>query len=223
MPANPTGSPRGSASGPEPARTPQTPLVYVVDDDRGITDLIRRLVTATGLAVAPFHDATSFLAAYAPTQPGCLVLDLQLPDIGGIQLMERLKALGATQPIVFISGYADVTHAIQVMKLGVHDFLEKPFTNEAILAAVQAAVASDASMRVQQAQANDVATRFSRLTPREKQVMEMVVKGMPNRVIAEQLELSPKTIEVHRANVMAKLQADSLADLVKLAMRHFGA
>lgn len=225
MPAYPAGPPLHQARGSGPHSEPvsQAPIVYVVDDERGVTELIRRLAGASGLVVVPFHDATTFLAAYDPSRPGCLVLDLRLPDLSGIEIIERLRDLGATQPIVFISGYAEVAHAIQAMKLGVHDFLEKPFTNDAILAAIHSALARDAAARAERALMGDVAQRFARLSARETQVMEMVVKGMPNRVIAENLTLSPKTIEVHRANVMAKLEVNSLADLVKLAMKHFGA
>lgn len=224
MPAHPTGPPLREARGTDATSKamPQAPIVYVVDDERGVTELIRRLLAASGVVVVPFHDATTFLAAYDPDRPGCLVLDLRLPDLSGIQIIERLRDLDATQPIVFISGYAEVAHAIQAMKLGVHDFLEKPFTNDAILAAIQSALTRDAAARAERALMGDVAQLFARLSNRETQVMEMVVQGLPNRVIAENLELSPKTIEVHRANVMAKLKVDSLADLVKLAMKHFG-
>jgi two-component system response regulator FixJ len=220
VPAESAGPQRDKASGLEPNRTPATPVVYVVDDERGITELVRRLAVARGLAVMTFHDATTFLAAYEPARAGCLVLDLRLPDLSGIELIERLRDLGATQPIVFISGYAEVEHAVRAMKMGVQDFLEKPFSNQRILEAILSAVARDAKQREAKAEVDDISRRVARLTRREQQVMNLVVTGMANKAVAAELSLSPKTVEVYRANVMAKMEVGSLAELVRTAMRH---
>lgn len=187
-----------------------------------MVDLLRRLCTERGLKVASFHLGERFLADLDPTRPGCLVLDLRLPDMSGIELLEKLRHLGATQPIVFISGYAEVEHAVKAMKMGVHDFLEKPFSNQAIVDAILSAVARDAQNREVKAEVDDIGRRVARLTRREQQVMDLVVKGMANKAIAAELSLSPKTVEVYRANVMAKMEVGSLAELVRSVMRHTG-
>lgn len=198
----------------------QDPLVYVVDDEPAVVDLLRRLCADRGLKVAGFGGAKEFLAAVDPDRPGCLVLDLRLPDMTGIDLLEKLRALGTTQTIVFISGYADVEHAVRAMKMGVHDFLEKPFSNQKILDAILSAVERDGKQREVKAEVDDIGRRVARLTRRELQVMDLVVSGMANKAIAAELSLSPKTVEVYRANVMAKMEVGSLAELVRAAMRH---
>lgn len=200
----------------------QEPLVYVVDDEPSVVDLLRRLCADRGLKVAGFSGAKEFLSAVDPDRPGCLVLDLRLPDMSGIELIEKLNALGTTQTIVFISGFAEVDHAVRAMKMGVHDFLEKPFSNQAILDAILSAVARDATRRQVKAEVDDIGRRVARLTRRELQVMDLVVKGMANKAIAAELSLSPKTVEVYRANVMAKMEVGSLAELVRAVMRHRG-
>ncbi|MEZ5962657.1 MAG: response regulator [Planctomycetota bacterium] len=203
-----------------PTRAFPEPLVYVVDDESAVVDLIRRLCADRGLKVAGFSGAKEFLASVDPGRPGCLVLDLRLPDMTGIDLLEKLRELGTTQTIVFISGYAEVEHAVRAMKMGVHDFLEKPFSNQTILDAILSAVARDAKQREVKAEVDDIGRRVARLTRREHQVMELVVRGLANKSIAAELSLSPKTVEVYRANVMAKMEVGSLAELVRAAMRH---
>jgi len=203
-----------------PPRPLPEPLVYVVDDEPSVVDLIRRLCADRGLKVAGFSGAKEFLAAVDPARPGCLVLDLRLPDMTGIDLLEQLRNLGTTQSIVFISGYAEVEHAVRAMKMGVQDFLEKPFSNQCILEAILSAVSRDARQREAKAEVDDISRRVARLTRREQQVMDLVVRGMANKAIAAELSLSPKTVEVYRANVMAKMEVGSLAELVRAAMRH---
>lgn len=204
---------------PQPAIEP---LVHVVDDEPAVVDLLRRLCADRGLEVAGFGAARDFLSALDPQRPGCLVLDLRLPDMTGIELLEKLRELGTTQTIVFISGYAEVEHAVRAMKMGVHDFLEKPFSNQSILDAIVSAVARDAKSREAKAEVDDIGRRVARLTRRERQVMDLVVKGLANKAIAAELSLSPKTVEVYRANVMAKMEVGSLAQLVRAVMRHRG-
>ena len=200
----------------------QDPLVYVVDDEPAVVDLLRRLCADRGIKVAGFGGAKEFLAGLDPNRPGCLVLDLRLPDMTGIDLLATLRQLGTTQTILFISGYAEVEHAVRAMKMGVHDFLEKPFSNQVILDAILSAVARDAKNREAKAEVDDIGRRVARLTRRENQVMDLVVKGMANKAIAAELSLSPKTVEVYRANVMAKMEVGSLAELVRSVMRHRG-
>jgi FixJ family two-component response regulator len=182
--------------------------------------LLQRLCADRGLKVAGFGGGREFLAAIDPERPGCLVLDLRLPDMSGIELLEKLRELRTTQTIVFISGYAEVEHAVRAMKMGVHDFLEKPFSNQAILDAILSALSRDGTARQVKAEVDDIGRRIARLTRREHQVMDLVVKGMANKAIAAELSLSPKTVEVYRANVMAKMEVGSLAELVRAAMRH---
>jgi two-component system response regulator DctR len=194
-------------------------LVSVVDDDPAIAELIRRLCTGRGLNVATYLTANEFLAAFDAERPGCMVLDLHLPDLSGLELLERLAARNATQPIVFISGYAEVEHAVKAMKMGVLDFLEKPFRNQELIESILSALARDADIRHRRREQSDIAKRMSRLTRREGQVLDMVVQGMPNKNIAATLSLSPKTVEVYRANVMAKMEASSLAELVRMVLK----
>lgn len=206
-------------AGAQPRAVPE-PLVYVVDDEPTVVDLLRRLCSERGLKVASFGGAREFLAAIEPERPGCLVLDLRLPDMTGIELLEKLRELGTTQTIVFISGYAEVELAVRAMKMGVHDFLEKPFSNQRILDAILSAVARDTKQREAKAEVDDISRRVARLTRREQQVMDLVVTGMANKAVAAELSLSPKTVEVYRANVMAKMEVGSLAELVRTALRH---
>lgn len=225
MVGSPTATPAQPQLAPEltvqPRPVPE-PLVYVVDDEPAVVDLLRRLCADRGLKVAGFSGATEFLAALDPHRPGCLVLDLRLPDMTGIDLLEKLRSLGTSQTILFISGYAEVEHAVRAMKMGVHDFLEKPFSNQVIVDAILSAIARDAKNREAQAEVDDIGRRVARLTRRENQVMDLVVKGMANKAIAAELMLSPKTVEVYRANVMAKMEVNSLAELVRSVMRHRG-
>jgi len=200
----------------------QEPLVYVVDDEPPVVELIRTLCHDLQVPVAGFSAAREFLAALEPARPGCLVLDLRLPDMSGIELLEKLRQLGSTQTIVFISGNAEIEHAVRAMKMGVHDFLEKPFSNQAIVDAILSALARDRRNRETRGELADIARRIARLTRRERQVMDLVVRGLVNKEIAAELALSTKTVEVYRANVMAKMEARSLAELVRAVMQYRG-
>jgi two-component system response regulator FixJ len=197
------------------------PLVQVVDDEPAIQALFARLGQLGGFDVAEHETASSLLASIDEQRVGCLVIDLFLPDMTGIQLLEQLATRGCALPVVFTSGMARVSEAVKAIKLGSIDFLEKPFDLHEMLSAIERAIQLDRARRRNGATAADLRERFARLSPRESQVMELVVRGAANKEVAHKLGLSPKTVEVHRANVMRKTQAGSLAELVRMhvAMR----
>ena len=193
----------------------QEPTVYVIDDDESIRELLTWLMARNGIRCQSFPDARSFLKAYRTDAPGCLILDLRMPGMSGLDLQAMLKAQGAMLPVIFLSGRADVSAAVQAVKGGAFDFIEKPFDYKRIVALVRECLARDADSRAQREVRKDVAARLAQLTPREREVMERVVAGKLNRVIAEELEISIKTVEAHRAHIMEKLGVDSVARLVQ--------
>lgn len=205
-----------SDNGNETRTTPA--VVYVVDDEPSICRLFEKVCGDMGFETRTFSRAEDFLQAYDPSLTGCVVLDVYLPSMSGLDLLEEIANRGWHMPIVIVSGRAEVSTAVRAFKLGSIDFLEKPFTKEQIEGAVQHAVELDRERRVEQGEIDEIRRRIGRLTPRERQVMDLVVAGKSNRLIAEDLGVSPKTVEVHRANVMQKMQADSLARLVKMVM-----
>lgn len=207
-----------SPSAPKTPGSPE-PTVFVVDDDAAVRQSLEWLVGSVGLRTQTYESAQAFLDAYDRERPGCLVLDVRMPGMSGLELQERLAAEGVTLPVIVVSGYADVPTAVRVMKQGAVDFIEKPFSDQAMLDRIQASIERDQKAR--QAQAERARARGSRdsLTRREAEVMALVIVGKSNKEIARDLAISPKTVEVHRANVMKKMQADSLADLVRLAER----
>lgn len=196
----------------------QTPLVHVVDDEPSICRLFERICGQIGLSSASYGKAEAFLEAYDPSRPGCLILDVHLPQMSGLELLEEISKRGWQLPIVIISGKAEVSTAVQAFRLGSIDFLEKPFARDDVEAVLRHAIELDLEHRQAAASHAEISRRMAKLTPREHQVMDLVVAGKSNRVIAEELGVSPKTIEVHRANVMQKMEADSLAALVKMAV-----
>lgn len=194
------------------------PTVFVVDDDQAMRKSLQWLIESVALSVETFATAQQFLDAYDPSRPGCLVLDVRMPGMSGLDLQERLAAGGVTLPVIIITGHADVSSAIRALKAGAVDFIEKPCNGQVLLDRIQAALAKDAQLRQDQSAHSDLERRLSLLTPREREVMDLVVEGLPNKAIAVSLNVSPKTIETHRAKVMAKMGAASLADLVRAAM-----
>jgi FixJ family two-component response regulator len=196
--------------------TSAQPLVRIVDDEVAIQDLFRRMGPIGGFAVATFTTAGALLEAFDETQPGCLVIDLVLPDMTGIELLQELSRRGCQLPVVFMSGMASIAEAVKALKLGSIDFLEKPFEMQSMLATVQNALRLDEERRRSGEDREAVRKRFEQLTRRETEVMEQIVRGAANKEVAARLGLSPKTVEVHRANVMRKTQAHSLAELVRM-------
>lgn len=193
------------------------PTVFVVDDDASVRESLRWMVGSLDLPVETYATAREFLGAQNGGRPGCLVLDLRMPEMGGLDLQSELAARHIRLPIIMISGHADVASAVRALKAGAIDFLEKPFARTELLARVQEALAMDAKARQAEAERIRVEGCVSRLTPRERQVMELVVSGKTNKTIAAELGLCEKTVEVHRARVMTKMEADSLAHLVRLS------
>lgn len=196
------------------------PLVYVVEDEASIRDSLAMLLRSVGLASRTFADARSFLAAYQPRPDTCLVADVRMPGMSGIELQEALRSRGAELPIIIITGHGDIAMAVRAMKAGAADFIEKPFHDQTLLDAVHRALARSADPRKDAAAVDDdeIRKRLATLTPREKEVMALVVEGRPNKAVATRLGLSTRTVEVHRAKAMEKMQAQSLADLVRMAI-----
>ncbi len=192
------------------------PVVFVVDDDAAVRNSLRFLVEAAGLKTATFAGAREFLQAYDSAQPGCLVLDVRLPGMSGLELQQQLIASGVRIPVIIVTGFGDVPNAVQAMRAGAVDFIEKPYNDKQLLEKIHQALEMDRQERDFQAGRRDVMTRLSTLSAREQEVMERVVNGLANKRIAGDLGISTRTVEAHRARVMEKMRAESLAELVKL-------
>lgn len=194
---------------------PARKIVHVVDDDEAVRDSLGFLLKAASFVVRAYDSPTAFLQALSADVDGCVVTDVRMPGMTGLEMMERLESIGCRLPIIVMTGHGDIPLAVEAMKLGARDFLEKPFADEAILKAVRAALEPAAVQVARDRQADEVAERMAQLTPRERQVLDGVVAGSSNKVIAHELGISPRTIEIYRANVMTKMAADSLSDLVR--------
>jgi two-component system, LuxR family, response regulator FixJ len=192
--------------------------VFVVDDDAAVCDSLRFLIESVGLRVETFASAGAFLAAYEPGTPGCLVLDLRMPGMSGLELQEQMARRGLNLPVIIITAHGDVPAAVRAMRAGAIDFMSKPFSDQALLDRIHQALEKDAQARSERAARDAVAARIALLTPREREVMDLVVSGKANKEIAAVLDLSAKTVETHRARVMDKMQANSVADLVRMAL-----
>lgn len=197
---------------------PPEPTVYVVDDDQAVCQSLAWLIAAADLHVECYSSSTEFLERYRPDRPGCLILDMRMPDIDGLDLYRRLLALGAQIPVIVISGHADVSVAVQAMKIGAIDFLEKPFQEGVLLDRINQAIALDRQRRHEQASRDEIRGRYDQLTRRERQTMALVVAGLSNRAIADRLKVSPKTVEAHRAQVVSKMRAPNIVALVRMAI-----
>ncbi|HWC75334.1 MAG TPA: response regulator [Gemmatimonadales bacterium] len=196
--------------------SPPDNIVLVVDDDRRIREALQELLTAAGLNVVTFGSAAEYMAFPKPNVPSCLVLDVELPDINGLELQRRIAADRHPQ-IVFITGHGDVPRTVRALKAGAVDFLTKPFSDAELMAAVEAALTRDRETRSEQAQVATLEHRFATLTPREREVLPLVVSGFLNKQAAAKLGISPVTLQIHRGKIMRKMEADSLAELVRMA------
>jgi FixJ family two-component response regulator len=192
-------------------------VVYVVDDDATIRKAVSLLMRSVGIDVVTFPSAQAFLESPAPRRPACLVLDVRLPGLSGLELQSRLAQVQPAVPIVFITGHGNVPTSVRAMKGGAVDFLQKPFDDEELLAAIQRALALSHRARAESAERAAVQRRLDTLTPREREVFELVLTGMLNKQIAAELGAAEKTIKVHRGRVMHKMQASSVAELVRMA------
>lgn len=197
---------------------PSLPTVFVVDDDAAMRASLRWLIESVGLQVVTCSTAQAFLDTYAPEQPGCLLLDVRMPGMSGLDLQQELSARRITLPVVIITGYADVPIAVRAMKGGAFDFVEKPFSDEVLLQRIRRAISLDADTRRIDSERTSVEARLRLLTARERDVLERVIIGKSNKAIAAELKLSAKTVETHRAHVMDKMKAASLAELIRLSL-----
>ena len=199
--------------------TAKNPVVFVVDDDEAVRKGLVRLIKSVGLTVQDFSSAREFLEIDPYAGPSCLVLDVRMPGLSGLDLQKELGQMGYNIPIIFITGHGDILMSVRTMKRGAIDFITKPFNDQDLLDAIYQAIEKDKQVRRKRDQIEAIQQRVDSLTPRESEVFALVVTGMLNKQIAYDLGMSEKTVKVHRARVMGKMQADSLAELVRLAYR----
>jgi FixJ family two-component response regulator len=192
--------------------------VFVIDDDQAVRDSLALLLKSMGQKARLFDSAQAFLDQYDPDMSGCIVLDIRMPGMSGVELQQRLKAMRCTIPVIFVTGHGDVPMAVEAMHQGAFDFIQKPFRDQELLDRINQALSWDNEHRSEDERRRGVEERFSSLTPREREVMDCVVRGLANKVIAMDLDLSQRTVEIHRARVMEKMNARSLADLVRMSL-----
>lgn len=197
---------------------PDNSMVHVIDDDEAVRDSLQFLLGSAKLQVATYDSATAFLAALAGIKGGCVVTDVRMPRMSGIELLRKLKASGIELPVIVMTGHGDISLAVEAMKEGAVDFLEKPYDDEALLKAVHAALDRYARETKREAEKSQIRERLALLSQREREVLEGLIAGQANKVIAANLKISPRTVEIYRAHVMTKMQADSLSDLVRVSL-----
>jgi len=195
------------------------PTVFIVDDDPAVRDSLGLLMRSVGLSSAAYASADEFLAAFDPGRPGCLLLDVRMPGTSGLELQARLAAQRSSLPIIFLTAHGDIEMAVKAVKAGALDFIQKPFRDQDLLDKIHFALASNVRLREKRTEIESVRSRIASLTPREHELLELVVAGRSNKVIAEELGISQRTVEIHRARVMKKMAADSVTDLVRMLMR----
>ncbi len=193
-------------------------IIYVIDDDDAVRQSLEFLLKTAGIAVRGFESAKAFLEVLPQIRSGCVITDVRMPDITGIELLQRVKAVNSDLPVIVITGHGDISLAVEAMKIGAIDFLEKPFEEDQLLAAVRAALNRDADAGKRKAALADIHAKLEALSNRERQVLEGLVAGAANKTIAFDLGISPRTVEIYRANLMTKMAANSLSDLVRMAM-----
>jgi two-component system response regulator FixJ len=192
--------------------------VHVIDDDEAVRESIDFLLRAAGLSVRTYDSATSFLEAAPKIAAGCIITDVRMPGLSGLELLRRLQEMQVGLPVIVITGHGDVPLAVEAMKCGAVDFLEKPFDDDVLLASVRAALNRSEESAAVEAERADIRARIAALTQRERDVLEGLVAGHPNKIIAFKLEISPRTVEIYRANLMTKMKAGSLSELVRMAL-----
>lgn len=196
----------------------RTPTVFVVDDDEAVRSSLRLLLKSVGLPASAYGTAQEFLKAYDPEQPGCIVLDVRMPGMSGLEMQHELNLRGAIIPVIFITGHGDIPMAVEAMQHGAFDFLQKPFRDQDLLDRIQRATTRDCANRAELHERDRIRERLASLTPREREVLRLVTHGKANKVMAAELGVSQRTIEIHRARVMEKMAAASLAQLVRMVM-----
>ena len=198
---------------------PDKPVVFIVDDDEAICQSLRLLIDDIGLEVRTFNSAMQFLAEYDPSQPGCLVLDVRMSGMSGLELQSRLHEQGREIPTIIITGHGDVPMAVEAMKTGALDFIEKPFRDQVLLDSIHRAIDLDRSARRRRRERQEVQSRIRLLTQREREVMDRLVTGKTNKSIGYELGISPKTVDFHRANILSKTGVNSVVELVRLTQK----
>jgi two-component system response regulator FixJ len=194
------------------------PCVFVIDDDPDMRDSLRTLLETSGYQVRVHESAVAFLAGEGPSGRGCVLSDVRMPDMDGLELQRQLKARGSNLPVILMTGHADVPLAVSAMKAGAVDFLEKPFDDTALVNSVNRGLEQAQRADATEASTKAVHERLAQLTVRERQVLDLLVAGRPNKIIAYELSISPRTVEIHRARVMDKMEARSLAELVRMVL-----
>lgn len=194
------------------------PTIFVVDDDSAVRDALKLLLRSVGQAVETYGSGQEFIDAYSEDRPGCLVLDIRMPGMSGLELQQKLNERHSILPIIFITGHGDVPMAVEAMQAGAVDFIQKPFRDQDLIDRINQALEKDGNNRAALGERNDIRRRLETLTPREREVLDLVVHGKANKVIAGDLKLSQRTVEIHRARVMEKMQASSLAHLVRMVL-----
>jgi FixJ family two-component response regulator len=190
----------------------------VVDDDSGVRNAMRSLLKSVGLTSQLHGSAQDFLESYDPLQPGCLVLDIRMPGMSGLELQQELNMRGATIPVIFMTGHGDVPMAVEAMQHGAFDFLQKPFRDQDLLDRIQKAIVRDGKLRESLGEHERIRARLETLTEREREVLDLMIQGKQNKAVAQELGVSPRTIEIHRARVMEKMDVQSVAELVRMML-----
>jgi two-component system response regulator FixJ len=198
---------------------PSEAVVHVIDDDEAVRDSLTFLLRSARLDVRAYESALAFLNALPGIGAGCVITDVRMPELGGIDLLRRLRDRGVTMPVIVMTGHGDVPLAVEAMKVGAVDFFEKPFDDDAMLAAVRAALGAWEKGARNESERAELQARVSGLSSREREVLDGLVAGLPNKTIAYDLGISPRTVEIYRANVMTKMKAGSLSELVRMALR----
>jgi FixJ family two-component response regulator len=196
----------------------RAPIVFIVDDDEAVRASLKLLLKSVGIGATALGSAQEFLASHDATQPGCLLLDVRMPGMSGLELQQTLNMRGAIIPVIFITGHGDVPMAVEAMKHGAFDFLQKPFRDQELIDRVQLALTKDKESRVALSQHSKIRARLESLTPREREVLDLMTRGRPNKVMAADLGISQRTVEIHRARVMEKMETSSLAQAVRMMM-----
>jgi two-component system response regulator FixJ len=194
------------------------PVVHIIDDDEGLRESLAFLLRSANLEVRSFESAKAFLDELLHAVPGCVITDVRMPDMSGIELLRRLKELKLGVPVIVITGHGDIALAVEAMKIGATDFFEKPFDDDLLVASVRAALRQQEDQTKRGAERAEIEHRISSLSPREKDVLAGLIEGRANKQIAFDLGISPRTVEIYRANLMNKMQANSLSDLVRMAL-----
>jgi two-component system, LuxR family, response regulator FixJ len=194
------------------------PTVYIVDDDEAVRRGLSALLSAKGYKVETFASAEAFLAHAPAPPPACLLADIRMPGMSGLELQQQLNLRGAVIPVIFMTGHGDIPMAVEAMQHGAFDFLQKPFRDQDLLDRIQRAIAKDGELRKSLGEHARIKTHLDSLTPREREVLDLMTKGKQNKVIAQDLSVSPRTIEIHRARVMEKMNAQSVAELVRMML-----